>query len=124
MSDRNIEEILQSTSDCLFPDELGQARVNIDSTDGDGDTPLHVLIGRDDTEAALCLIAGGAPIDAVGDMGETPLHVAISRKNTKVIKALLEAGAKTDSISEFGQTAKAKAIQYGVELEHPGPDPG
>jgi uncharacterized protein len=120
MSDRSIEEILQSTSDCLFPDELGQTRVHIDSTDGDGDTPLHVLIGRDDTEAALCLIAGGAPIDAAGDMGETPLHVAISRKNTKVIKALLEAGAKTDCISEFGQTAKAKAIQYGVELEGPG----
>ncbi len=118
MIDRKIEDILQSTSDSLFPDELGKAKVSIDSTDCDGDTPLHVLIWRDDTEGSLYLIAHGAPIDAVGDMGETPLHVAISRKNTKAIKALLEAGARTDCISECGQTAKAKAIQYGVQLEN------
>ena len=116
MVERTLAEILQSTSDSLFPDDLGEARVSIDSTDCDGDTPLHVLIWRGDTEGALCLIANGAPIDAVGDMGETPLHVAISKRNHRLVEALLEAGARTDVVSEFGWTAVSKAAQYGVQF--------
>jgi len=115
---RSLEEILQSTSDSLFPADIGEARVEIDSTSCDGDTPLHVLIWRGDTEGALFLIENGAPINAVGDMGETPLHVAISKKNEKIINALLKAGAKTDVISEFGDTALHKAKKYGVNIEN------
>ena len=71
-SGKSLEEILKSTSDCIFPEALGEAEVKIDSVDCDGDTPLHVLIRREDTEGALALIENGATIDAIGDMGETP----------------------------------------------------
>lgn len=114
---RTIEEILQSTSDVLFPAELGEAKVCIDSTDTKGDTPLHVLIWREDTEGALVLTENNAPINAVGDMGETPLHVAISQKNGRVINALIDAGAITDIVSEFGETAISKAEKYRVKLK-------
>ena len=77
MEDRTLNEVLRSKSDNLFPAELGEAPVYIDSTDCDGDTPLHVLIWRGDTDGALLLIKHGAPINAIGDMGETPLHIAI-----------------------------------------------
>jgi uncharacterized protein len=113
---RSLETILQSTSDILFPAELGQVRVDIDSTGCQGDTPLHVLIWRQDTEGALALIGSGAPVDAVGEMGETPLHVAIATHNQTVIRALLEAGARVDIVSEFGQTARQKAKNLGVRL--------
>jgi ankyrin repeat protein len=113
---RTIEQVLQSTSESLFPAELGKAKVKIDSSDCDGDTPIHVLIWRGDTEGAILLIASGAPIDAIGDMGETPLHVAISKNNTRIISALIEAGARTDIVSKFGETAIEKAAQRGITV--------
>ena len=102
---RSLDEILQSTSDTLFPADLGEKTVSIDSQDVDGDTPLHVMLWRDDTHGALVLIESGADVNAVGDMGETPLHIAIRKKNAKVATALIGAGARTDIRSEFGQTA-------------------
>ena len=116
MAQRTLNEVLKSTSDSLFPAELGKAEVRIDSTDSDGETPLHVLIWRGDAEGALLLIESGANIDAVGDMGETPLHVAISKNDKRAIDALLEADARTDIVSEFGQTQAEKARQYGLSL--------
>lgn len=102
---RSLDEILQSTSDTLFPAELGEKVVSIQSKDVDGDTPLHVMLWRDDSYGALVLIESGADVNAVGDMGETPLHIAIRKENAKVASALIGAGARTDIRSEFGQTA-------------------
>ena len=116
MEERTLYDVLQSTSDNLFPAELGEATVYIDSTDCDGDTPLHVLIWREDTDGALLLIQNGAPINAVGDMGETPLHAAITKKNMKVIDALLKAGARADIVSEFGKTAFDRSKEEGISL--------
>ncbi len=109
-----MEEVLQSTSDVLFPAEIGDKRVMIDNAGSDDDTPLHVLIRRDDTEGAELLIKNGANVNAPGDMGETPLHVAVSQGNRKLIKALLSAGAKTDAVSEFGKTPLDCAAEKGI----------
>ena len=115
-SQRTLEEILQSTSDNLFPADLGDALVEIDSVGCDGDTPLHVLIWRDDTEGALILIENGALINACGDMGETPLHIAIHKKNKNIIDALITKNARTDIFSEFGQTALDKAKKNCIKI--------
>jgi hypothetical protein len=45
---RTRDEVLQSTSDVLFPAELGEKPVAIDSHNTDGDTPLHGVAWRDD----------------------------------------------------------------------------
>ena len=100
----------------MFPAELGEAEVKIDSVGLDGDTPLHVLIWRKDTEGAKKLIENGAPINAPGDMGETPLHLAISNNETAVIEALIKAGARTDIASEFGKTALDRAKEQCIDL--------
>jgi len=100
---RTLYNVLQSTSDCLYPADLGEKEVSIDDVNCDGDTALHVLIWRGDTQGALLLINNGANVNAVGDMGETPLHVAVSNNNQVIIKALLSAGASTDIVSEFGK---------------------
>jgi ankyrin repeat protein len=106
---RTLEEILQSTSDALFPADLGQRRVTIDSRGCDGDSPLHVLLWRRDFGGARTLIEAGAKLDAVGDMGETPLHVAIRQNAAEIVDALLAAGADPDIRSEFGQTPRTMA---------------
>ena len=113
---QSLDEILQSVSDVLFPDKLGKEKVDVNSKDFDGDTPLHILISRGNNYGAELLIESGANINAVGDMGETPLHVAITRKNIKAIQMLVESGAVTNIKSEFNETAKEKALKIGGEI--------
>jgi len=98
---RTLDEVLQSTSDVLFPADLGERPVAIDSHDTDGDTPLHVMAWRNDLEAVQLLVAAGANVNAVGDMGETPLHVAVRSGNVAMVEVLLGAGARDDVRSEF-----------------------
>lgn len=50
---RTLHDVLQSTSSALFPAALGAEPVRVDSTDVDGDTPLHVILRRDDKKAGL-----------------------------------------------------------------------
>lgn len=111
-----LEEILASTSDVLFPAEMGERVVSIAGTDCDGDTPLHVMVWRDDAYAVKVLLAAGANPNAIGDMGETPLHVAVTKENFIIAEALLQAGAKADIRSEFNETAQEKAIRRGGKL--------
>jgi ankyrin repeat protein len=110
---QTLQDILASCSDTLFPAEMGEAPVRIDSADVEGDTPLHVMMWRNDTYGAKCLIAAGADVNAVGDMSETPLHVAIRNGNADIISALLEKGANPDAVSEFNQTPRSMAAALG-----------
>lgn len=103
---RSLAEILQSTSETLFPADLGKKPVDLLSRDTDGDSPLHVLVWRGDDRGIDVLIEAGIDVNTVGDMGETPLHVAIRQKNSRAAAALIRAGARTDIRSEFGATAK------------------
>ena len=114
---RGLDEILQSTSDALFPAELGERRVELNSKDCDGDTPLHVLVWRKDRYAVDLLVQSGADINAVGDMGTTPLHVAISQEDEPIIEALLMAGARTNIRSDFNETAQEKAEKLRGSIE-------
>ncbi|WP_199101100.1 ankyrin repeat domain-containing protein [Dyella sp. ASV21] len=113
---RTIEEILQSTSDVIYPAELGARRVTLDSCDCDGDTPLHVMVWRDDVDGVRALIEAGAPVNAVGDMGATPLYVAVLKDLPRIAEALRQAGADPDIRSEFGDTPRERAMAAGGEL--------
>ena len=115
-SNRTLDVVLQSISDCLFPADLGERSVDINSKDADGDTPLHALPWRDDIDGALLLIGHGANVNAVGDMGETPLHVAVRQGQLSAIAALIAAGASTEAVSEFGQTPRQLADEHGIKL--------
>lgn len=113
---RSLEEVLQSTSDVLFPAEMGRRKVSVTSADSEGDTPLHVMVWRKDRHAVKLLIGAGADVNAIGDMGQTPLHVAISQEDEEIVRALLDAGARMDIRSEFNQTAIEKAEAKGGSI--------
>ena len=104
MSARDLDEVLQSTADVLFPEVTQGARVEISSRNSDGDTPLHVMAWRADVEGVRVLLTAGADPNALGDMSETPLHVACRVANPAMVEALLAAGARTDIRGEFGVT--------------------
>lgn len=95
---------------------MGKAPVHVHSVDCDGDTPLHVLLWRNDTGAALALIEAGAKVNAAGDMSETPLHIAVRHQNLRVVEALLQAGADPDAISEFGESPRTMAMERAPRL--------
>src|SRR5262249_27325601 len=111
--DRSLQQMLQSTSDSMFPAEMGERVVTLDSRDSAGDTPLHLMIWPDDRLAVRGLLEAGAQIDAIGDMSQTPLHVAVMRGNEFLAELLLAAGADPDIRSEFGDTPKELAQTRG-----------
>jgi ankyrin repeat protein len=110
---RSVNEILMSLSDVMFPEDLGEHIVTIDSRSYDGDTPLHVLLWRGDVDGLKALILDGAEVDAIDSMGETPLHIAVSKELPDAIRALLAAGANPDIRSNFGRTAHDIAVTIG-----------
>ncbi len=110
---RTLEQLLQDASASLFPADDPPRRIDVNTTDSSGDTPLHVFLWRGDEHAARELIRYGANVNAIGDMGESPLHVAVRRAEAKTLAALLAAGARTNVSSEFGQTPEqlAKTVE-------------
>jgi uncharacterized protein len=111
-----LEEVLQSTSDVLFPAEAGERIVTVSTRGVEGDTPLHVMAWRGDADGAGILIDAGADVDAIGDMGEVPLHIAIRSRHLRLVSLLLGAGARTDILSEFGSTPVDLAKEIGGEV--------
>ena len=116
-NERTLEDILQSTSETLFPAEMGKKVVKLNSKDSDGDTPLHIMAGRNDKDAVERLVEAGANIDATGDMGETPLHVALRTESIRSIEALLFSGARTNIKNEFGESAQEVMKRKGGNIE-------
>jgi hypothetical protein len=112
----SLHELLQSTSDSLFPAELGDREVALDSHDCVGDTPLHVLLWRRDVRGVRMLVAAGADVNAIGDMSETPLHIAVRGGLVEAVATLLAAGADPDIRSEFGETPRECAYKSGDEM--------
>ena len=114
---RSVEDVLQSLSDVLFPEEIGEAPVTIHSRSSEGDTPLHVMAWRKDVDGARILLAAGADVDAIGDMDETPLHVAIGQEDIEMVELLLGSGARVTFRSEFGSTALEEADAKGGVMQ-------
>src|SRR6188768_1246833 len=90
---RTIDEVLQSVSEDMFPDDEGKRVVAIDSVGDDGDLPLHALAWKGDVDGIVTLLDAGADVDARGEDGETALHIAIHQENAVMIAVLLAAGA-------------------------------
>lgn len=117
MADADLNRLLQSISDVMFPDMLGEAPVAIDSRSGEDDTPLHVFCWRGDVESVKLLIDSGAEVDPIGDMGQTPLHVACMRDDLALAEVLLKYGASPYVRSEFGDTPLELACSKGGRLQ-------
>jgi ankyrin repeat protein len=72
---------------------------------GDGTTPLHWAVYRNDVAEVKRLIAARANVNARNDYGSTPLSEAAVVGNVEVIAALLKAGADVEGANDDGQTA-------------------
>lgn len=90
---------------------LQSADVDVNAKTFTGDTPLHILVGRDAKISGEkvrvvgeALIAGGAKLEIRNLAGNTPLlsAVAVAKETADVVEALLWLGADPKVKSQFG----------------------
>lgn len=85
----------------------------INGTDLDHWTPLHVAAYEGHETFVQELIKHDADTNAVTDQSETPLHLAARRGNKEVIELLLDHGAKIHVANNFGDTPLREATVAG-----------
>ena len=97
--------------------ETIEAGADVNAFQGDGTTPLHWAVYRDDAELARALIARGARPDVINRYGSSPLAEAVNIANVELVDLLLAGGADPESPNDEGQTALMLAARAGsVEI--------
>nr|XP_056703559.1 NF-kappa-B inhibitor beta [Euleptes europaea] len=86
-------------------------RAQLDCTNYDGYTPLHLAVLRKDLEMVSLLIAGGADLNKPElSCGRSPLHLAVESQNPEVVEYLLRAGADPEARMYVGYTPMYSAV--------------
>ncbi|XP_041377464.1 E3 ubiquitin-protein ligase MIB2-like [Gigantopelta aegis] len=89
---------------------LIEKKSDINATDDDGDTPLIVATGKQQTEVAEYLVRAGAQLDLKNDKGRTAIHNAAYTGQTTLIHALIGRGCDVNVMDESGDTPLHDAI--------------
>jgi ankyrin repeat protein len=88
-------------------------RADVNITQADGTTALHLAAEHEDAPLVQKLIAAGANVKARNRYGVAPLSVAASTGNAPVVAALLDAGADPNTAAAEGETALMAASRTG-----------
>ncbi|PWT83835.1 MAG: hypothetical protein C5B57_06135 [Blastocatellia bacterium] len=92
---------------------LLQQKVDVNSPDVDGMTPLHWAAHWNDPETVNLLLRRGANARAANRYGVTPLHEACTVSNAPMMEALLKAGADPNAGFGAGETPLMTAARTG-----------
>jgi ankyrin repeat protein len=88
--------------------------VDVDSTDGSGNTALLLAAKYGALSALRSLLHAGANVDRPNAMGATPLYSAAKNGEDECVSILLKAGAAKESrIHSSGLTPYLVAMKYG-----------
>jgi ankyrin repeat protein len=77
----------------LIPCRRDDGTIDFHARAGNGDTLLHVAVGRRDFEAIRYFVEAGLDVNAKGDYHETPLYSAAAHKDIGLVGFLLQLGA-------------------------------
>jgi len=107
--------LLQATraGDLAAVRALVAARADVNESEPDGTTPLHIAALRDDSALVDVLIRAGANARAATRYGITPLYSACVNGNAAVIEKLLAAGADPNLALPEGETSLMTAARTG-----------
>ncbi len=88
--------------------------ININSSDEEGNTPLHLAVHTNHKIVKL-LLENGAKVNSSNDEGDTALHSVIiselpTTKKIKIIRILLASDAKINKSNDSGNTALHLAV--------------
>ena len=89
-------------------------RVDVNTKDRDGNTPLHMAVLGGHTNCVGLLIEKKANVDAVNSEGNNPLHLAVATAPPECIVLLLKACAPVNSRNKNGDTPLDYAIDQIV----------
>lgn len=85
---------------------------DISSTNGQGDTALHLAAAGGFARVTAILLARGAAVDPVSVIdGDTPLHRAAAGGHAEVVRLLVAAGANVAAKNSLGKTVRQLADQ-------------
>ena len=104
---------LLSSGDRAGALRLIEQRADINLSQPDGTTALHLAAEREDALLVEKLIAAGANVKAQNRYGVAPLSVAASTGNAAVVTALLTAGADPNTTAGQGESALMAAARTG-----------
>nr|XP_045605231.1 ankyrin-3-like isoform X1 [Procambarus clarkii] len=100
-------------NDCVST--LLAARPDLEATDGNSNTALHLAARRSNIFCVNTLIEAGANVDARDDMMRTPLLVSVLANSTEVMRLLLAAGCDYTAVNNAAFTAMHIAALSGNE---------
>ncbi|KAI3926256.1 hypothetical protein MKW98_028392 [Papaver atlanticum] len=92
---------------------LEKLKLDVDSKDGKGITPLYHATIKGHLDTVTYLLEKGAKPDASNDAFVTPLHYAAKSGNTKIITLLLSRGVRVDASTRSGT-----ALHFAAGLGH------
>ena len=81
------------------------AGTNLNATDANSNSALHVAAFYDSAEAAEWLLKNGAFVDIRGGDGGTPLITAAFSGHPKTVKVLLKHGADVSATNDLGASS-------------------
>jgi len=92
---------------------LMKQKVDVNTPDVDGMTPLHWAAHWDQLEIVKQLLAAGANAKAANRYGVTPLHEATLVADVPMMEALIKAGANPNATYGSGETPLMTAARTG-----------
>lgn len=69
-------------------------------------TALHVMVGKEDKELVIAILAAGADLELQDGDGNTPLHLAAGKNSVSVAQALLGFGAEVNTRNNNGDSPR------------------
>ncbi|AEF86947.1 putative ankyrin [Treponema primitia ZAS-2] len=93
-----------------------QGRTNLNSTDPQGRTPLHIAAETGASEWAAFFIALGAKPDLLDNQNYTPLSIATEHRDGTIARMLIDGGANIHHPQPRRQTPAVRAIAIGGEF--------
>lgn len=92
---------------------LSKGGVNVNGSNIDGETPLHVAALVDSELIFRLLLVHGADVNATSKDKTSPLMIACQKGNLKIVECLLEKRANINEQSSSGCTPLLLAVQMG-----------
>jgi ankyrin repeat protein len=102
--------------------ETGRARdffrgkMDVNSRDSRGRTPLHLAVEQRDAELAAFFVALGARIDVADNEGRTPMGIATENRDPGTARVLVAAGANIHEAVYTGSTPALTALDAKGEF--------
>lgn len=90
---------------------------NVTAQDNANNTPLHIAVEYDHTNAFNFLVDHGAPLDAINNHGDTALSIAEMKKNWYLFKRLVGRGADVN-VARDGNTVLHRIFDEEKKFTH------